>query len=253
MIFAEMTFLAIMGVALVNMARSTTRAHVPENSPNKKGSPKKKDMTQIKMASTKQIRRLVYVFKILKLKPDIELIWCEKTPNDDAFIHPLIKDIDENEGFREHGIITVVRRRMGRMNNSFRLNAIDAYPRRLIVRVVDDSTPETRRSMLMLLRDFMMRPENNRYHYEYQVNESSDVTPHDEEMLEPANAYIPDISIVNLITAVYETGDENWYANNLEIAADYFGDMPYPRYAIDQLGYPDHNQFAPGFNPPNDE
>jgi hypothetical protein len=52
----------------------------------------------------------------------------------------------------------------------------------------------------MLLRDFMMRPENNRYKYDYQVNKTSDVTPVDEEMLEPVNAYIPDNAIVNLIS-----------------------------------------------------
>jgi hypothetical protein len=44
------------------------------------------------------------------------------------------------------------------------------------------------------------------------VNETGDVTPVDKEMLEPVNAYIPDNAIVNLITAVYKTGDEtSWY------------------------------------------
>ena len=44
------------------------------------------------------------------------------------------------------------------------------------------------------------------------MNETGDVTPVDKEMLEPVNAYIPDNAIVNLITAVYETGDEtSWY------------------------------------------
>jgi hypothetical protein len=42
--------------------------------------------------------------------------------------------------------------------------------------------------MLMLFRDFMMHPENNRYGYEYQVNESSDLTPLSKDLLEPVNA-----------------------------------------------------------------
>jgi hypothetical protein len=108
----------------------------------------------------------------------------------------------------------------------------------------------------MLFRDFMMRPENNRFGYEYVVDNTSDVTPLSDDMLEPVNAYIPDSSIVNVILAVYENDDKTWYSRNVDIAADYFGDMPYPRYAIDMLGYPDSNAvgtgaFAPGFNPSN--
>jgi hypothetical protein len=33
-----------------------------------------------------------FLFKILKLKADIETVWCEKTPRDDAFIRPLLKN-----------------------------------------------------------------------------------------------------------------------------------------------------------------
>jgi hypothetical protein len=204
------------------MARSVARASTGNAQSPQKGSPKKKDMTQIKVSHTKQARKLIYVFKVLKLKADIEIIWCEKTPRDDAFIHPLIQDIEDNELFREHGIITIIQRRMSHLDNMICFNANDPYPRRLIVRIIDESTPESRRAILMLLRDFMMRPENNRYQYDYQVNEMSDVTPHDSEMLEPANAYIPDNAIVNVIMAVYENGDETWYTNNREIANDYF-------------------------------
>ena len=48
-----------------------------------------------------------YIFKIMKLKADIKVIWCERTPCDDAFIHPLIKDIEENDEFHDHGIIDI--------------------------------------------------------------------------------------------------------------------------------------------------
>ena len=53
--------------------------------------------------------------------------------------------------------------------------------------------------MLMLLRDFMMHPENNRYKYDYQVNKTSDVTPVDEEMLEPVNAYSVDVHQLEVV------------------------------------------------------
>jgi hypothetical protein len=73
--------------------------------------------------------------------------------------------------------------------------------------------------------------------YEYQLNESSDVTPHDEDELESVHAYIPDNAIVNLISAVYETSDETWYANNHYIANDYFANLLYPRYAFEQTAW----------------
>jgi hypothetical protein len=143
MVVAEMTLLAVLAATLANMARSVARASTGNAPSPQKGSPKKKDMTQIKVSRTKQARKLIYVFKVLKLKADIEIIWCEKLPRDDAFIHPLLKDIEDNESFREHGIITVVRRHMSHLDNTICFNANDPYPRRLIVRIVDESTPES--------------------------------------------------------------------------------------------------------------
>jgi hypothetical protein len=257
MIFAAITLVTLVAVAVANMARPPKNQ--TDESPKKKqpGSAKKKrtDLLQIKVTSTKQSRKVAYAFKILKLKADIEVIWCEKGPGDDAFIHPLIKQIEENNMLGEQGVIAVVRRRMSRTDNSVRFNQNDAYPRRLIVRTVDESTHQSRMAMLMLCRDFMMRPENNRFTYEYQVDNSSDLTPLKEDMLEPVNAYIPDSSIVNIIMAVYEIDNDTWFTRNRDIATDYFGDVPYPRYAVEMLGYPDNDddhlgQYARGFNPP---
>ena len=262
MFFAEIALVTALVSAFVKMATSTSRSSNKKSngseSPKKGGSPKKKNLLEVKVSSSKQARRVTYLFRIMKLKPDIEIIWCDKTPRDDAFIHHLVKHIEEENGFREQGVLMVCRRRMGRLDNSIHFNENDAFPRRLIVRVVDESTAQDRMAVLMLLCAFMMRPENNRYSYEYQVNETSDLTPQDPAELEPANAYIPDNSIVNLITAVYENVDDGWYAHNQETATEYFADAPYPRYAVEQLGYPDAtipdgNQFAPGFNPAQNE
>ena len=180
----------------------------------------------------------------MKLKANIEVIWCEKTPYDDAFFHPLIREIEDNNGFREHGIIGISRRRADRHDNTLLFNSVDGYPRRLILRVVDESTHESHIGILMILREFMMKPENNWYSYEYIVNETSDLTLANEHQLEPANAYVPDYSVVNIIMAIFETADGNWYIDNIEIANDYFADQPYPHSAIDQLGFPET-----GFHP----
>ena len=103
----------------------------------------------------------------------------------------------------------------------------------------------------MILREFMMKPENNQYSYEYIINKTSDLTLANKQQLEPANAYIPDYSVINIIMAIFETADKNWYVNNIEIANDYFVDQPYPHSAIDQLGFLETSgAFHPGFNPP---
>jgi hypothetical protein len=62
-----------------------------------------------------------------------------------------------------HGDIAIlVCRLVSHMNtNSVCFNSNDSYPRRLIVRTVDESTADPRMAMLMLFRDFMMHPENN--------------------------------------------------------------------------------------------
>jgi len=260
MFVTGIALLTVLGTAIVNMARASAAAAAKKttgtDSPKKTGSPKKKNLLEVKISTTKQARKVVYQFKIIKLKPDVEIIWCEKTPRDDAFIHHLVKFIEDENGFREQGVVMVCRRRMSRLNNDLRTNDLDTFPRRLIIRVVDESTNQSRMAILMLLRDFMMRPEHNRYGNTYQVNESSDLTPLNANDLEPANAYIPDNTIVNLIEAIYENVDAGWYGFNRENASDFFADTPYPRYAIEQLGYPNitvdvnANEFAPGFNPP---
>jgi len=212
MFFAEIALVTALVSAFVKMATSASRSSNKKangsESPKKSGSPKKKNLLEVKVSSSKQARKVTYQFRIMKLKPDIEIIWCDKTPRDDAFIHHLVKHIEEENRFREQGILMVCRRRMGCLDNSICFNENDAFPRHLIVRVVDESTAQDRMAVLMLLCAFMMCPENNRYSYEYQVNKTSDLTPQDPTEFEPANAYIPDNSIVNLITAVYENVDD---------------------------------------------
>ena len=133
----------------------------------------------------------------MKLKADIEVIWCEKSLHDDAFPHPLIREIEDNARFRECGIIGISCCRAGHCDNTLLFNSADGYPHHLILCVVDESTHESRMGILMILQEFMMKPENNRYSYEYIINKTSDLTPANEQQLEPANAYILDYSIVN--------------------------------------------------------
>ena len=254
MFITKLLFLLATTSVVVNMARTSTHTSTFTKSSPKKGSPKKKDMTLIKLNKSKPMHHPNYVFKVVKLKADIEVIWCKRAPCDDAFIHPLIKDIGENDAFHDHRIIGITHCHASCLDNTLLFNDIDGYPCCLIVHVVDESTHRTCTMIfLMVLHQFMMRPENNRYLYEYLVNKISDLTPADEEKLEPINALIPNYLIINIIMAMFETANEHWYQNNMEIMNDYFADQLYPHSAIDQLGFPEtHGAFQPGFNPPRD-
>ena len=171
MFIMEIIFLLATTSVVVNMAKVSTHMRASTESSPKKGSPRKKDISFFKLNKSKLMHHPNYTFKIIKLKVDIKVIWCEKSPHDAAFIDPL----------------------------------------------------------------------------------TSDLTLANEEQLEPVNAYIPDYSIMNIIMAMFETADKNWYRNNVEIANDYFVDQLYPHSAVDQLGFLEtHGTFQPGFNPPKD-
>jgi hypothetical protein len=66
----------------------------------------------------------------------------------------------------------------------------------------------------MLSRDFMMCPENNRFGYEYQVDQQSDMTPLRENILELVNHHGGGVR------------NRCMYTNNQDIASDYFADNP---------------------------
>ena len=113
MIFPEIALIAVF-VASFNAATSRIPLGDDELVPKKKGSAKKKtqERIHIKVASTKQAKRVAYMFRILKLAADIEIIWCDKTPFDDAYLHPLYKSIEDQGSFSDDGVIAVVRRRI---------------------------------------------------------------------------------------------------------------------------------------------
>ena len=88
MFITEILFLLATTFVVVNMARMSTHMSTSTKSFPKKGSPKKKNMTLTKLNKSKLMHHPNYIFKIMKLKANIEVIWCERTPHEDAFIRP---------------------------------------------------------------------------------------------------------------------------------------------------------------------
>ena len=73
------------------MAKASTHvSSLSAKSLARKGSPRKKDISSIKWNKNKLMRQPNYTFKIIKLKAKIKVMWCEKSPHDDTFLHPLI-------------------------------------------------------------------------------------------------------------------------------------------------------------------
>jgi len=265
MFFAIAASISVLITGLGLMATTPTRGkNKPASLPFKsaKKSPKKKPITSIRITEEilSQKRKMAYHLKILKLRPDFELIWIDATPGNDGYGQKLYDHITRDEGFRDSGILMVAKRRVSLENTAVLTNVKDTYPRRCIVRFLgdDESTPTSRLAMLRALQAFLVRPVHNVYNYDYLVNEASDLTPVAEDDLEPMDHFIHDSIIVNLMCSVLMDTGNGWYAENTKCALDFFSGPTFPTYAIDQLGYPaggiDVNGIAAHFNlPENDE
>jgi hypothetical protein len=100
-----------------------------------KPSPKRKEFTQIRLSDTdmKQKRKLAYYLKIVKLLPEFELAWIESGPGTDGYAQKLFDHIANDHGYRDEGVLMVVRRRVSVTDNAVLTNARDTYPRRAII------------------------------------------------------------------------------------------------------------------------
>lgn len=227
------TVLSVFATAIMVTKAASTKKTATKS---KKGSPRK-DLTKITMRGKKTKWKAQYFMKVMKLKCDIELIWAEKNASNDAYLYPVHKMVDEEDMWREHGILQTARRRTSKEDNDAQTNDVDGFPRKVLIRLVEESTPESRTEMLEIIQEYMSHTENNKYGYEYIINDSSDLTPENDDDLETADNYLQDQTIVDFIESVYESTDTNWFESNQEEAMTYFSE-PYPMNAVEELGYP---------------
>jgi hypothetical protein len=164
-----------------------------------------------------------YHFKILKLKPDIKLIWIDAMPGNDGYAQDLLNHITDENGFREFGLLIVARRRVNQATNKELKNTRNSYAHRCIVRALDGpSTPESRLAVLHAFQLFVSCPECNKYDYDYVVDHESNLTPKDDANLVAMDYFILDNVIVNFIIPVYEETNANWYSKNADLELDFF-------------------------------
>jgi len=260
MIFAVGALLTVLVTSFVVTARGKGKNETSLPAQPIKHSPKKKLLSTItiKQEDINGKRKLGYHLKIIKMKPDFEVIWVDATPGDDGFAQGLFNHITNENGFREFGLLMVTRRRIDQANNNELINTKNKYARRCIVRALDgESTHESRLEILHAFQAFLMRPEFNKFNIPYAVGDDSDLTPHAEADLQAMDHFILDATIVNLICTVYDETDTNWYNKNRASALDFLSGPLFPTYAVEQLGYPssglDRNGIAASFNMPTVE
>jgi hypothetical protein len=210
-----------------------------------KQSPKKKNLGNIRinqedMNPNQKKKKPSYHFKILKLKPDIKLIWINAMPGNDGYAQDLFNHITDENGFREFGLLIATNEELKNTRNN--------YARRCIVRVLDGpSTPESRLAVLHAFQLFVSRPKFNKYDYDYLVDHESNLTPKDDVSLVAMDHFILDDIIVNFIIPVYEETDANWYSKNVDSALAFFSGPSFPACAIEALSYPSNGPNNPGF------
>lgn len=254
MIFAVGAVLAALIASLTVTSRGKQDKNVAAMpAQSMKQSPKKKILGNVRikqedMNQNQKKKKLSYHFKILKLKPDIELIWIDAAPGNDSYAQDLFNHITDENGFNEFGLLMVARRRVNQATNEELKNTRNSYARRCIVRAFDgSSTPASRLAVLHAFQLYVSRPEFNKYDYNYTVDHESDLTPEDESNLVAMDHFILDDVIVNFMIPVYEETDANWYSKNMDSALDFFSGPSFPAYAVEKLGYPSDGPGNPGF------
>jgi hypothetical protein len=252
MIFAlaATTLVVITGLMATSRTKDSKPSGLPFKGKGDKKSPKKKAIGSISIkvedvANTK--KKLDYHLRILKLRPDFELIWIDATPGDDGFGQYLFDFITNEQGFHTEGILTVAKRRVSLENPAVLQNVKTTYPRRCIVRMVDDSTHSSRLAILRTLQAFLVHPTRNTYAYQYIVDDASDLTPPSDEDLRPMDHFLHDAVIVSLMVKTLEDTGVDWFAENSDCALDFFSGPTFPPEAIRTLGYPAAGNTVDGF------
>jgi hypothetical protein len=186
----------------------------------------------------KQKCRPAYYLKIVKLQPVYELTFIDSTPGTNGYGQKLYDHIKNNDGFHDEGVLLMVCSHISQSDNNILTNTRNNYPHRAIVCLIETSTHESCLAILNAFKAFLSLPENNKFGYDYIVNDTSNLLPSNTKDLEVMDHYIQDDMIVNIIDIVYEDTNVIWYDNNRDSALTLFSGPTFPQWAIKKLGYP---------------
>jgi hypothetical protein len=164
-------------------------------------------------------------------------------PGQDAYTQPLKDEIakrDSTEEVCQLGILGGYYMRKSLEHDVALLNVKDSYQRKAYILMMepDEMTTDALLTKLEVVRNFLMKPSNNRYNTKVFIAEDWDMTPPEPRPLPKLDQVIQYKEIVNVIKRMYAGVGPDWYTNNIDAATSYFTPGFIPAEAMTHLGFP---------------
>lgn len=202
-----------------------------------------------------------YLRSIL-LDGGLELILVTtSTFTNDAFINPLITELDKGEAdspLRQIGLMGAYYMRISLQNPGQLCNVKSVYQRKAFLRILDeesDSSDAKRLEVLNVMKKFLELKENNKFNTKVYIQKSPawDMTPSGDTPLPKLDHFIQYEDIVKILHGMFDSIDGNWAASNPDSAAPYFTPGHIPFAAHTQLGFlrEDVMDLLPSFSLPH--
>jgi hypothetical protein len=220
-----------------SLKSSPTKATKASSPPSKIISPTKKKLSSITVKSgSSRIRNRICCEALGHPSAALSRFWTQRVEGADAFNYPITTKVEDGT-LRDDGFIMNASTRTSLMENLALKNTNNDYNRRSFPRITSVQDRPTRAAGQAVLHAILVHPDNNRYNSIFSATEEDDYTvvPHrfpDEVLL--------DAAIVDLIYAMYDNVDNEWFDRFPELARTFFSPTkPFPRCAIIRLGYPE--------------
>jgi hypothetical protein len=196
------------------------------------------------------------------LQGGYEIIILEESLGQDGFLQPIRDDI-KNNGPLSTGfdIVRILSRKVSSDNDAMLMNTRSTsstgnlYPRVCIVRLVESSDKNSRKTCLEAIAlalnnsdatpnrqqkwayDLYVKRQSNAMK-KYVVPPNFDLTPSTANLRKMGNVFISR-AVVEFIQKSFSNVTKTWASENQETAKEFF-DHPYPSIAKSELGYPEH-------------
>ena len=171
----------------------------------------------------------------------------------DAHYQPLIIAITNDSDPSIEGLNILGCFRLHRsLSDDSQLIGKSGYARKVFVRLLDDNetTPESRKAGLQVIKAFLERPENNKYDTNVYIPSSWDITPPPPASLRKVDYYLKYEETVKIIRLLFAGVDHHWASDNPISANAFFTAGYIPYQASTDLGFPEDKVVPIGVTPP---
>jgi hypothetical protein len=243
----------------------TEKQNLIDFNDNNDGSPSKRiKITSLQNIETPELHGQESI-TIEALQGNIEIIIVEARIGQDGYAQPIREGMNYRSAntvmahfVNSLQLVTFLSRRVSKTNESFYKNERhlpngDRIPRQVIVRLVDDTSPSSRKSCAQQICDFLNNSDKHHvparnspvrrvYDERKALNLSRYYLPHNFDKTKkqgPLNKlgdYVVPKDVIKFIHMTYSEVGQDWAQQNPEHAKCFF-DPPYPDLAESELGY----------------